>query len=150
MINCVYQPSKAVSLLAILKHDAAAFWEISKMLEQMCPSKMTLNFSINELLDHCETLDLRVSKMEIHKFGLRKDVSSDEIVTFGRHLSSIIHSELQTKIFMFVAKTVVGTSKAVGLNQWVFCSISQKRSENSWLRDVATLTENLTPRSFTP
>jgi HEPN domain-containing protein len=104
MIDCVYQPFKAVSLLAILKHDAAAFWEMSKMFEQMCPSKLNLSLSIDEVFAHCETLDLRVSKMEVEKHGLKKNVSADEVLSFARNLSSVIHSELQTKTFMFIAE----------------------------------------------
>jgi HEPN domain-containing protein len=113
MINCVYQPFEVVSLLEILKHDAAAFWELSQLMEKIATDTIPYNssMSFNEMGEHCKKLGLKVSLSELNKFLKQTTLaingdgfSAVDMRNFGKHFSSVVHSELSSKVFVYVAE----------------------------------------------
>jgi hypothetical protein len=109
MINCVYQPFKAVSLLEILRHDAAAFWELSRLLQVLATDNRpdSGGVTFGAMSSACEQLNLLTSKDQIDKFRKRieeKGVNDSDLVAFGKTLSSVIHSELKSKTFVFISE----------------------------------------------
>jgi hypothetical protein len=107
MINCVYQPFKAVSLLAILKHNAASFWSICQILEKVVLSttvKGQAGKALAQLSAQCSYMGLKVSQDQIESYmSLEEDDPVwHDFKGFASRVSSVIQSELKSKTFVFV------------------------------------------------
>lgn len=100
-----------VSLLNVLRFAAEDFWEASRILATLgaYPSMMrdasgraNAIKQINKLLEHCARLNLPVSLKEAEKMESQfnsSKTSPDSFAMLVHRLSSVIHSELDARVF---------------------------------------------------
>jgi hypothetical protein len=114
-----------INLLAILKHDASAFWHISRILERLSsggrvPAGEKMN--LKKLAQNCERLDLRTSLDQIVKL-VERITANDRELNFTsaiENLASVIHSELKARVFVYVPAE---RAKYVARDTWADVSV---------------------------
>jgi hypothetical protein len=106
-----FSPYGLVSLLQMLRYAAEDFWKASELLTLIAGMPALLNdpngrnnavHKMNELLKHLDDLGLKVSLKEAEKMlpaFNSPDTSPERIGDLARHLSSVIHSELDGEMF---------------------------------------------------
>jgi HEPN domain-containing protein len=99
-------PFKAVSLLAILKHDAAAFWSICQTLEKALTEQIggrATAAALHSLREQCRLMGLSVSDDQITSY-MDKGPNKEDWHAFISKVSSVIQSELKTRIFVYISE----------------------------------------------
>ncbi|MEO6803459.1 MAG: hypothetical protein ABI197_09485 [Granulicella sp.] len=103
-----YKPYELVSLLAILEHDAAEFWNLSLALAKIAGQHTTSRGegTFGKLRAHLKALNLHVSARElqksIQKLGKSEDSSYEEFEVEIASLCRVISSELENRKFVYI------------------------------------------------
>jgi hypothetical protein len=109
MIECVYQPFQAVTLLDILDHDAAAFWKLSRLFAEAAsrPDEEKVSgassITMGQIRDHLKSLELVVSTDYFEQEMQNRDHPTISYKEFMARMSDIVASELKSKTFVYIS-----------------------------------------------